>query len=237
MTVLPRDVTAAVVTGGHSYDVPNFHRLFRAMDGVDAYVQPMDDFAASPEAVREAYDAVVFYTMLRGLPQTKEELAWWQGDHRAALEHLGTTPQGIVMLHHAILGYPEWPLWRKWVGVPDPKFESYHFDETVRSEIAVADHPITAGLAAWEMTDETYVAAGPGGHSHVLITTDHPKSMRAIAWTREPGGVPERGERRSGHPSGRRVFCYQSGHDSKTWQEASFRQVLRRGILWAAGRL
>jgi hypothetical protein len=221
MTAGTQDVATAVVTGGHSYDVPGFHRLFRAMDGVDAYVQPMDDFAASPEAVRDAYGAVVFYIMLGGAP-TDEGLAWWQGKPRAALERLAEAEQGVVVLHHAILAYRDWPPWSRIVGIPDRSFE-YHIGETVTCDVADAGHPITAGLASWTMIDETYSMADAGEGSHVLITTEHSPSMRTIAWTRQ--------RRRS------RVFCYESGHDERAWSQANFREVLRRGILWAAGRM
>ena len=35
-----KPVRVAVVTGGHFYEVVEFHRLFRSLDGIDAYVQP-----------------------------------------------------------------------------------------------------------------------------------------------------------------------------------------------------
>ena len=54
----------AVVTGGHPYDVQDFHRLFRSLTGVEAFIQHMEDFAVSSEAVRDSYDVVVFYIML-----------------------------------------------------------------------------------------------------------------------------------------------------------------------------
>jgi type 1 glutamine amidotransferase len=57
----------------------------------------------------------------------------------------------------------------------------------------------------------------------VLLTADHPKSMKAIAWTRQHGQS--------------RVFCFQSGHDNDTWENAGFRNVLERGILWCAQRV
>jgi hypothetical protein len=40
------DATAiriAVVTGGHSFDVLNFHKLFRTLSGVDACIQHVDE--------------------------------------------------------------------------------------------------------------------------------------------------------------------------------------------------
>ena len=213
--------TVAVVTGGHSYDVPNFHRLFRSLDGVEAYIQGMDDFASSSREVREEYEVVLLYIMLGPVP-SDEGLPWHAGKPRTALEELGETAQGIVVLHHALLAYPEWPVWAELVGLPDRSF-GYHIGETVRTEIALPEHPITQGLAPWTMVDETYAMADADEASPVLLTYDHPKSMRTIAWTRQ--------YRRS------RVFCYEAGHDNATWPDPNFREVLRRGILWAAGRL
>src|SRR5512145_2213038 len=77
----------AVVTGGHAYDVPNFHKLFRALAGVDAYIQHMDDFLATPEAVRDQYEVVLFYHMLMHNPPPDPV--------KAVLGHLGATEQGV----------------------------------------------------------------------------------------------------------------------------------------------
>ena len=45
----PGSLRVAVVTGGHAFDVPNFHRLFRQLPGIDAYPQHLEHFASSPE--------------------------------------------------------------------------------------------------------------------------------------------------------------------------------------------
>ena len=34
-----------------------------------------------------------------------------------------------------------------------------------------------------------------------------------------------------------RVFCLQSGHDSRAYENPNFREVVRRGIVWLSGRL
>ena len=95
----------------------------------------------------------------------------------------------------------------------------------VPATVAIADprHPITQGLAPWTMVDEVYKMQEPGPGSHVLLTTDHPDSLHALAWTRTVGQA--------------RVFVLASGHGAETYANPSFREVLRRGILWAAGRL
>lgn len=203
----------AVVTGGHPYDVPNFHKLFRALPGVDAYIQHMEDFVATPEPVRDQYDVVLFYHMLMQNPPPPPV--------KAVLEHLGATEQGIVVMHHALLAYPEWAVWSEVVGIADRKF-GFHYNQTVQVRIASAQHPITRGLQSWEMVDETYTMADAGEGSDVLLTVDHPKSMKTIGWTRQ--------FKKS------RVFCLESGHDNQTWANANFREVLRRGIQWCGRR-
>ena len=212
----------AVVTGGHSYDVPGFHQLWRALgNDLDVYLQHLEDFASSPLEVRQAYDAVVFYIMMMDGP-SDEGLPWYAGQPRTALEQLGETEQGIVILHHALLAYREWDLWSEIVGITARTF-GFHHAQTVTSQIVNPAHPLTQGLAPWTMIDETYTMADAGPDSDILLTYDHPRSMRTIAWTRR--------FRRS------RVFCYEAGHDNDTWADPNFQEVLRRGVLWSARRL
>ncbi|NQT85706.1 ThuA domain-containing protein [bacterium] len=217
------DLQVAVITGSHSYDVIGLERLFRGLDGIDAYIQHLNDFAASPEGVRDGYDAVVFHAMIleRGGP-TDALQPWYCGKPRTTLEHLGATGQGIVLLHHGLLAYPEWPVWNAIAGMDDRSFVHYH-DETTRVKVVDTEHPVTAGIADWDMLDETYTMQDAGEGCRVLLRVDHPRSMRDLAWTRRYRDS--------------RVFCYQSGHNADTWQDESFREVLRRGILWSAGRM
>jgi type 1 glutamine amidotransferase len=217
---MAENLMVAVITGRHGYDVPNFHRLFRGMRGVDAYIQNLEDFVTADAGTRSQYDVLVFYNFHQATP-TGEEQGWEKGV-KAALEQMGQTAQGIVVLHHALLAYRQWPLWSEVVGIAERGFGYYH-DQTLRVEIADRAHPITQGLQAWEMMDETYSVNEPGEGNHILLTTEHPQSMRALAWTRTYGQA--------------RVFCYESGHDNQTWADANFRTVLARGTLWVAGRL
>ena len=214
------DISVAVVTGGYSFDVLSFHRLFDSLQGVKAVIQHMDDFTSSPDDVRDSYAVVVFFSMLRKGPDD-EGHPWYAGRPLSALQRLGTTSQGIVLLHHAILAYPEWDAWTKMVGIAHRGFD-YHLDQKLTVRVADPKHPITRGLPEWEMVDEIYTMSDTGQDSHVLLVTDHPRSMKTLAWTREHGKS--------------RVFCFQSGCNQKAWSNPSFREVLRRGILWTAGR-
>ena len=223
MSSLPESdaVTVAVVTGGHAYDVPGFHALFRSLLAADPYIQHMEDFVSDSGKVREEYDVVLFYNMPGGAP--RQDAAGYEGLIGAALGDLGSRSQGVFVLHHGILAYPDWPFWSDLVGVADRSLTSFHLDERLHVDIARADHPITEGLSAWDMIDETYVMAEPDDDNQILLTVDHPQSTKAIGWTRT--------FRRA------RVFCLQSGHDDQAYSDSHFRRVVERGILWCAGRI
>jgi uncharacterized protein len=218
----------AVVTGGHPYDVQPFQELFAALPDCDAYIQHTDAFASEPEAVRDSYNAVVFYSMFKDTPQ--DDLLWYTGKPRSAFERLGELGQGIVVLHHGLLAYPEWDTWDSITGMKKRVLQSYHPNELVPVEIADPQHPIlqgsTSAPSAWRMIDETYVL-GPeatpetDASNHVFLTTANPNSMKPLAWTRA--------YRRS------RVFCFASGHGYATYNNPGFRRVLANGIRWAAG--
>ena len=213
---LPEDdntITAAVITGEHRFDVPGFQAAFRSMADVDVYPQDLDNFVADLGGARDAYDVLVFYNFHRPAPDERTA---------AALESLGETSQGIVVLHHALLAFPKWPRWSEICGIDDRRF-GYHMNQSVPVQVADPDHPITAGLADWELPDETYTMSSADEGSRILLTTDHARSMRTLAWTRRFGKS--------------RVFCFQSGHDNDAYADPGFRTVLHRGIRWAAGKL
>ena len=210
-------IKTAVVTGSHAFDVPGFHALWRSLPEVDFYLQDLDNFAADRGKALPHYDVVLFYNMHRN---ALEEANGGHMRIKKAIEGLGESEQGIVMLHHAILAYPQWPLWSEIVGIQDRAFD-FFADQMIHIEIAKPHHPITEGLGDWRMVDETYIMDEPGHGSTILLTANHPRSMSAIAWTRQ--------HRKA------RVFCLQSGHDNRVYADPSFRMVVSRGIQWAAG--
>lgn len=211
-------IKTAVVTGQHPFDARGFARLFRGLEGIDAYIQHMEEYTADPAKLWDWYDVVVFYNMHRGMPSSNG--AWHDKRTQTAMERLGETEQGILVLHHALLAFPDWPLWAELVGIEDRSFGFDHA-QSLHIEIANPHHPITRGLIAWNMVDETYSMNGAGPDSDILLTTDHPKSMRTLAWTRQYNNAP--------------VFCLQLGHDDEAWRDESFRTVLARGIHWLVG--
>jgi uncharacterized protein len=211
----------AVVTGKHGFDVIAFHQLFRALPDADPYIQHMEDFAGSSPETRRGYDVIVFYNMHRETP-TGSEASYVERGSRAAIEELGRAGQGLFIFHHAILAYPEWPLWSEIVGIEDRRFGFKH-GLHLRVQVADGDHPITQGIEDFEIVDEVYSMRDAGEGSRVLLTVDHPESMRTVGWTRRYRESP--------------VFCFQLGHDGEAFANPHLRQIVGRGIAWCAGRL
>lgn len=206
-------IKLAVVTGAHPFDVPGFHELFRGHPDIDPYLQDLENWVHDWGQVRRQYDVTLFYNMHMDMPA---------GPIREALEELPMRPQGVFILHHALLAWPNLPVWSDLVGIKDRSF-AYHPEQTLTVQVANPQHPIVRGLTPWTMPEETYVVAEPDADSEVLLTTDHPLSMKSLAWTRQCGQA--------------RVFCFQCGHDRRAWEHPSFREVVARAIRWCAGRL
>jgi len=213
-------IEMAVITGAKSHDVIGFHKLFKNLDGITSYIQHIDDFASSPESVRDGYDAVLFFFMMRENP-VDEGLPEYRGKPRSALEHLGQTGQGLIMLHHALLAYPQWTVWDEVVGMTNRTLSKYQHDEPFKMIVVDENHSVTQGLSDWAILDETYLMANAAGDNHILLRTDHAQSMETVAWVRQYKAS--------------RVFCLQPGHDHQGWDDENFRRVLKQGIEWSCG--
>ena len=199
----------AVVTGDHGFEEDKFDAVFESMEGIEFVREDLPVFANDPD--RNKYEAVVFYNFHQQNPEPETA---------AAILSLADNGQGIVILHHAILAFPQWSDFADMCGIHERGF-GFFIGEKIHVDVADGSHPITAGISGWDMTDETYTMKSAGEDSHILLTVDHPNSMEVIAWVRKYRDS--------------RVFCFQSGHDNDTYTVPEFREVLTRGIRWAAG--
>ena len=230
------ELSVAVLTGGHRHHVLQFIDFFTSLDGVNAYVfnikdwltpSGLDDrryFAGTQDvhhAVRDGFDVTVFYTMTQQGPDEEE---------RACVERLIENGQSIFVLHHAVLHWRYDDRWGQIMGLGGARWvqdidcggpvNGVWFG-TVPVKVN-ADHPLSAGLADFEIEDETYAVRDCEDDCDVLLTTDRPNSMRTIAWTRMEGDS--------------RIFCLQLGHDPQTWSHPAFRTVVQNGLQWCGGR-
>jgi len=204
-----------VVTGGHGYDT-SFYSIFDGLDwqhrrsGEDAFGR---DF-------RDAVDVLVLYDMV---PQIGEP-------ERAHLSDFLGSDKGLVVLHHALANYNSWPWWTDevvggayWLeggkGMPPSTYE-HDLELVIRS---AARHPITEGTPALHLWDEAYKGMWISPDVEVLMRTEHESSDGPVVWI---------------NPfSDSRVVVIQLGHDYRAHVHPGFRRLVRRAILWSAGRL
>ena len=203
----------AVVQDWHPYDVISFQEMLDALPEFQFYVQNIDILAEDKENLPK-YDAFLFYGLGRSLPESGCAV------EKFTTEFLGSTGAGIVLLHHAILNYGDWDIWGEITGFKDRSMK-WHPNQKVSFTVTDTEHPITKGLASFSLTDETYKMENPDAEP--LIVTDHELSLSTIAWTRQYKNS--------------KVFCYASGHDSNSYNDGTFREIVRRGLLWSAGKL
>ena len=210
----------AVITGGHTFDVPGMYAFWRSIDGVDAYIQSLEDWSDDVTGVRDEYDCAVFYNM-HGFTPTGDE-PWPMHKAKEALEHLGETDRGIVIWHHALVAFPQWSRWREITGIADTSVE-VAFNQPIPVTVEAPNHPIVASVRDFTVIDETYGMADPVGDMTVLLRADYPNQMNIVGWTQTFGKA--------------RVFCLQLGHDNQSWSNPSMRSIVENGVRWAAKRL
>ena len=156
----------AIVTGEHGFQQKQFDAVFESMEGIQFVREDLDDFINDPN--QQDYDTVVFYNFHRPYPTDPQA---------RAILGLTERGQGMVILHHAILAFPEWDAFSEICGVDDRSDFGYYPRQTLNVQIADTTHPITEDLTNWEMGDETYTMKSAGDDSAILLTVDHPNSM------------------------------------------------------------
>ena len=217
-------IRALVITGGHGFEEKPFAALFDSIADVQTTraTYPAAAEMLAPSLAKD-FDVVVFYDMTKGLSAAQ---------HQAFIDLL-QSGIGVLALHHTLVAHADWPEYAKIIGgkyymqeqTVDGKTvgpSSFRHDQDIQIRIAEADHPITRGLAPFEIHDETYFNFTVDPSVQVLLTTDHPQSNREIAWVKTYGNS--------------RVCYVQLGHGRRAYENPHYRQLVARGIRWAAGR-
>ena len=221
LTALAADVQASpvralVVTGGHDYDT-SFYTLFEGYDDL-VWDHAISNERAFSRDIREEYDVLVLYDMTSELSD----------EGRRNLQAFVESGKGVVVLHHAILDYDDWPWWYQTVvggryvaeAGPGLPASSYRHDETMTIR-PVGDHPVTEGLEAAEIIDETYKDVWISPDVTPLLVTDNPTSDRTIAWV-------------SPYEKSRVVYL-QPGHGTPAHRNPAYRKLVHNAIIWTAG--
>jgi len=216
-------VRVVILVGGHGYDQKSFEKAWGGHDDIRCEVWKGQPYTVFDDIAKFKYDAILMYNLSSGITDKQKA-------NFLKLLEKGT---GLVVWHHALANCQNWPEFEKIAGC---KFwmragkrggkeigRSGTGHALLKMHVADTKHPITKGLKDFEIQDETYNKQTFTKDIHVLLTCDHPKSDKAIAWVHTYGGA--------------RVFGYQGGHDAKAWTNPGHRQLLGNGIRWVAGRI
>jgi hypothetical protein len=208
-------IKALIITGGHDHD-SDFYSVFDD-EGIRAIVDPYPNGLQND--IRKRADVLVLYDMLRETPPEKQK----------SLHDFVESGKGVVALHHAICGRVDWPWWYeevvggRWLFEPTNgrPVSSYKHDEEI-SVKPVGEHPITKGVGAFRIWDETYKGLWISPKVKVLLETDHPLSDKPVAWI--------------GPYVKARVVYIQLGHDRNANLNPNYQRLVRNAIRWVAGR-
>lgn len=217
-------IKVVVVTGGHGFNAKAFYALFEGYDDIEFTRAPQKDHSELFEDVSEwPYDVIVLYNMTQKISPKRQ----------ANFVGLLKKGVGLVVLHHALAAFQDWPEYKKIVGgkyylkptVEDGvKHPRSGYKHGVRFKIKVADpkHPVTAGIEDFEILDETYRGYVVDPSVHVLLTTEEPTSAKVLAWAKTYEKA--------------RVCYIQGGHDAHAYSNPSYRKFVVQAIRWAAGK-
>jgi len=223
----PAKLNVLVLTGGHGFDKAKFPEAFAGQADIGVEIRQVrekgkpglfDDVSKWP------YDVLALYNFNQKLSPAEQE----------SFVKLLDRGVGLVVLHHAIAAYPNWDEYEKIAGCKyflqpmerdGVKYERsiWKHDEDIPVHVEDANHPITKGLKDFVVNDETYGKWTYHPGSHVLLTTNHPRNTKQLAWVKT--------YRKS------RVFFCQLGHGPGAFGNANFQRLVAQGIRWTAGRL
>ena len=252
-------VRVLVVTGGHRVDLDALLGMVEALASARGWVwahavQPSAQAWLDP-AHAATWDALLLHD-LPGLHLRRGEPPRPCGPAPGVIRAVtGLLDRGIgvVATHHALAGWPAWDGWADALGgrfryAPDRDGPSSGTRITTYTARPVApDHPVCAGIAPFELTDELYCcpvdedrvvpllrhdadvspALFRSTYEHVLhgeaaapSCTGHPPASDLVAWATSAGASP--------------VVYVQPGDSAATFAVPGYRDVIGGAVDWVA---
>ena len=261
------DANVLIVSKGHDFDHNAFLAMFDGMPGVSATLvqQPAAQVLLQPDNA-EAYDAVLFYDM-SGIPgigllhDGADDTGVPPESYRESIEALLERGTGLVLLNHATVSWPLWPLWRQITGtsfmlqagdldgvpVPGSGYRGGHGphpNPTLRL-VPQCGHPVLDGLEdGFEITDEIYLkTAGFEDGVEPLLRGDY--EFVAGNFTPPPLAPPE--EQASwDHPPGSNLIVWANragaspvvasdvGDSPAAFGNPGFRRLVGNALRWVS---
>jgi len=225
----PTPIKVLVVTGGHGFRAEPFYQMFQDNPDI-TYATAAQDKAAEAYDREDllSYDVVVLYDS----PTTITDA------QKARFLSLFDKGVGVIVLHHALLSYQGWPEYERIAGgkyVLDPEKEvdptvrgsscwndpgktGCKADVTIPVKIVAKDHPVTAGVSDFTLTDELYLDV----HMRPDVVPLAATGDEVLMWAREQGQS--------------RVVATMLGHGPPAYADPSFRRLLAQSIRWVTRR-
>jgi type 1 glutamine amidotransferase len=221
----PVKIKALVVTGGHGFEKEPFFKMFADNPEIEFTAAAHSKTNASAYERKDllSYDVVVLYDMPQNITETQ----------KARFMALFDKGVGLVVLHHALVSYQNWPEYEQIIGgryqEPDPnkpgkvtEAVGWQHDVDIPVVVVATNHTITTGVSDFMIHDEIYWGYRVGKDVKPILTTTHPKSGKPLAWTRTQGKSC--------------VMFMQLGHGKSAFENENYRKLLAQGIRWAANR-
>jgi type 1 glutamine amidotransferase len=253
-----------VVVKGHAFSRDGLEDMLRAIGCEPTFVdQPAAAVLLNPEQMRR-YDALLFYDMpglnFRAPAAERPGFIAPPEYFTRGFEGLMAEGKGMVMLHHAIAGWPAWPRYAEAIGgqflsrdaVIDgaPRPDSGYLGEVAyTAKIADPWHPVMAGLPERiDLVDELYlqqVFDDPAIHPLLCLDDEvaperFHSARRAVQRLGAGEGEPWHPDRLNpllawAKPAGNSPLVYiQPGDSTQTYECPYYRQLVGNAVRWVA---
>ena len=264
---MSESLNVLIVSKGHDYVHDSFLNMFAGMRGVTSTLveQPAAQVILQPEYVGE-YDVVFFYDM-SGIPGAgllhdgANDTGIPPARYVKAVENMLDIGMGMLLINHATVGWPLWPLWREITGtsfmltagelngkqVPGSGYRGGHGplqNATIRLR-AETKHPALEGLEdGFEITDELYLkTADYEANVFPLLRGEYDFVMDNF--TPPPMAPPEEQQTWS-HPRGSDLLVWANacgnspvivsdiGDSPLAYDDENFRRLVENSLRWLA---
>ena len=218
-------IKVVIVTGAHDFERTPFFEMFNSFGNVRYAEARQTDHSEIFEDISDwDYDVIVLYNMTQNISPKRQ----------ANFTKLLDKGVGLVVLHHSIANFQQWPEYRKIIG---GKFylkateengitygpSGYQHEVDFKVHIKDSEHPITCGINDFLIHDETYNKCVFEQDNRVLLSTEHPTSDEPLCWVRNYGKA--------------KVCSIQIGHGPSVYTNPSYHRLVVQAIRWCAGSM
>jgi len=256
-------MTASIlsITGGHSVDLVAFREI---LDDICTTNGWRHAHAVQPAAQRwidgdTPFDGILCHDipglfLKRGEPPRPVDPSV---DVQAAVGRFLASGKGLVVMHHALAGWPSWDAWADVIGgrfnyAPGPlhgqPWPSSGTRITDYKAVVVApDHPVCAGVDDFELHDELYCCPVFEDRIVPLVRSDADFSPERFTSTYEHVLVgEEQAPSSSGHPAASNVIAWatswgptpivfiQPGDSAETFGRDAYRRLVGNALGWVS---